>query len=317
MWPTTSSCWAASRPALALRREHARAGALLHDGAWRGGRACDDHGACGCAEHAQRGQRRAGDDQVVRHQLPLPGARVHRPHHSSTWPASACLPRWPRPRRWAIRVKAVLLGPLSFLWLGKIQGARALTACRLLDSCCPCTAAVLARLKAQGVEWVQIDEPILGLDLPGGWRHALRAALLAAGHVGAPKLLLATYFSPLEENLSLACQLPVAGLHVDAVRAPQELVSVCRLAAAAQGAVGGRRRRPQHLAHRPGRGPGRAAPRWPSGARASCGWRRRARCCMCRSAWPARRTLDAEVRSWLAVRHWKSSTSCACSEAAP
>ena len=122
------------------------------------------------------------------------------------------------------RVKAVLLGPLSFLWLGKSKAA-GFDRFSLLESLLPVYETLLARLKAQGVEWVQIDEPILGLDLPDAWRHAFEPSYWQLSR-SAPKLLLATYFSPLAENLRLACQLPVAGLHVDAVRAPDELVGV-------------------------------------------------------------------------------------------
>ena len=122
------------------------------------------------------------------------------------------------------RVKAVLLGPLSFLWLGKSKEP-GFDRFSLLEQLLPVYEAVLARLKAQGVEWVQVDEPILGLDLPDAWRHAFEGAYWQLAR-SAPQLLLATYFSPLAENLRLACQLPVAGLHVDAVRAPEELVGV-------------------------------------------------------------------------------------------
>jgi len=122
------------------------------------------------------------------------------------------------------RVKAVLLGPLSFLWLGKSKVA-GFDRFSLLELLLPVYEAVLARLKAQGVDWVQIDEPILGLDLPDAWRHAFEPSYWQLAR-SAPQLLLATYFSPLAENLRLACQLPVAGLHVDAVRAPDDLVGV-------------------------------------------------------------------------------------------
>lgn len=121
-------------------------------------------------------------------------------------------------------VKAVLLGPLSFLWLGKAKDA-GFDRLSLLDQLLPVYGQVLDRLKAQGVQWVQIDEPILGLDLPAPWRSAFENSYWQLNQVGVP-LLLATYFSPLEENLSLACRLPVAGLHVDGVRAPQELASI-------------------------------------------------------------------------------------------
>ena len=119
-------------------------------------------------------------------------------------------------------VKAVLLGPLSFLWLGKAADIDRLA---LLDQLLPVYETILTRLKTLGADWVQIDEPILGLDLPDAWRHAFAPAYWQLARSGA-QLLLASYFSPLQDNLRLACQLPVAGLHVDAVRAPEELVGV-------------------------------------------------------------------------------------------
>lgn len=123
-------------------------------------------------------------------------------------------------------VKAVLPGPLTFLWLGKETGGDArFSRLDLIDRLLPAYGAVLDRLKAQGVAWVQIDEPILGLDLPARWRNAFEAAYWQLNQVGVP-LLLATYFSPLKENLGLACRLPIAGLHVDGVRAPHELTSI-------------------------------------------------------------------------------------------
>ncbi|RID98960.1 5-methyltetrahydropteroyltriglutamate--homocysteine S-methyltransferase [Simplicispira hankyongi] len=121
-------------------------------------------------------------------------------------------------------VKAVLLGPLSFLYLGKEKEA-GLDRLSLLDALLPVYEYILTRLKQQGVTWVQVDEPILGLDLPADWRNAFERSYWQLAR-SAPQILLATYFSPLEDNLRLACQLPVAGLHVDAVRAPHELVGV-------------------------------------------------------------------------------------------
>lgn len=122
------------------------------------------------------------------------------------------------------QVKAVLLGPLTFLWLGK-ERTPDFSRLALLERLLPAYGAVLERLKQQGVRWVQIDEPILGLDLPPDWRNAFEPTYWQLNQAGVP-LLLATYFSPLEENVSLACRLPVAGLHVDGVRAAHELTSV-------------------------------------------------------------------------------------------
>lgn len=121
--------------------------------------------------------------------------------------------------------KVALIGPLTFLWLGKAKDA-GFDRLGLLDDLLPAYCALLSRLKEAGVEWVQLDEPILGLDLPPAWRNAFEPSYWQLGQAGA-RLMLATYFSPLEENLSLACRLPVAGLHIDGVRARQELTSVC------------------------------------------------------------------------------------------
>lgn len=122
------------------------------------------------------------------------------------------------------RAKPVLLGPLSFLWLGKekVAGFDRLT---LLDALLPAYRELLTRLAAADVPWVQIDEPILGLDLPGPWALAFERAYHALRAADIP-VMLATYFAPLEDHLGLACKLPVAGLHVDAVRAGHELQAV-------------------------------------------------------------------------------------------
>lgn len=122
------------------------------------------------------------------------------------------------------QVKAALIGPLTFLWLGKEKTA-GFERLALLEQLLPVYGALLDRLKQQGVTWVQLEEPILGLDLPGAWRSAFESTYWQLNQVGV-NILLATYFSPLEENLSLACRLPVAGLHVDGIRAPHELISV-------------------------------------------------------------------------------------------
>ncbi len=121
-------------------------------------------------------------------------------------------------------VKVALIGPLTLLWLGK-EKAAGFDRLDLLERLLPAYGELLGKLAAAGVQWVQLDEPILGLDLPPAWRNVFESSYWQLAQAGA-RLLLATYFSPLEENLSLACRLPVAGLHVDGVRAAHELVSV-------------------------------------------------------------------------------------------
>ena len=120
--------------------------------------------------------------------------------------------------------KPVLIGPLSFLWLGKEKTA-GFNRLDLLDRLLPVYAQILGWMKTQGVEWVQIDEPILALDLPPDWRAAFERAYHHLNAAGL-KLLLASYFGPLRENLLVALKLPVAGVHVDCVRGGGELAQV-------------------------------------------------------------------------------------------
>ena len=127
------------------------------------------------------------------------------------------------------QVKPVIPGPLTWLWQGKgdafAGGAGDTAKLQLLDALLPVYADVLARLARLGVQWVQIDEPILVLDLPQAWREAFRDVYARLADTPI-KLLLATYFGGLNDNLATALSLPVAGLHVDLVRAPNQLPHV-------------------------------------------------------------------------------------------
>lgn len=121
-------------------------------------------------------------------------------------------------------VKPVLLGPITWLWLAKsdVAGFDKLV---LLEKLIPVYRQLLNRLVAQGVTWVQIDEPALVLDLPLPWRNAYEKTYhqLQTNQIN---ILLASYFDSLNGNLSMACTLPVAGLHIDLVRAPDQLIPV-------------------------------------------------------------------------------------------
>ncbi len=122
------------------------------------------------------------------------------------------------------RVKPVLLGPLSYLWLGK-EKAPDFDRLSLLEALLPAYQQLLEALADAGAEWVQIDEPILVLDLPQAWQQAFEPTYHRLQSQSV-KLLLASYFGGLGENLSTAVQLPVAGLHIDAVRAPEQILTV-------------------------------------------------------------------------------------------
>ncbi|AMB86444.1 5-methyltetrahydropteroyltriglutamate--homocysteine methyltransferase [Pseudomonas agarici] len=121
-------------------------------------------------------------------------------------------------------VKPVIIGPLTYLWLGKAKGVE-FDKLELLDRLLPLYGQVFQRLAAQGVEWVQIDEPILVLDLPQAWKNAFERAYNLIQRDPLRKLV-ATYFGGLEDNLGLAANLPVDGLHVDLVRAPEQYPTI-------------------------------------------------------------------------------------------
>lgn len=121
-------------------------------------------------------------------------------------------------------VKPVLIGPLTYLWLGKAKGGE-FDRLDLLERLLPVYGEILQRLAAQGVEWVQIDEPILVLDLPQEWKSAFERAYNLLQREPLKKLI-ATYFGGLEDNLGLAASLPLDGLHIDLVRAPEQYPTI-------------------------------------------------------------------------------------------
>jgi 5-methyltetrahydropteroyltriglutamate--homocysteine methyltransferase len=120
--------------------------------------------------------------------------------------------------------RPVLIGPITFLRLAKTtDGSDPLA---LLDAFLPAWTDLLGALADAGADWVQVDEPALVLDLDPSWQEAYRRAYaFIAGH-SRVRILLATYFGALGDNLALATSLPVAGLHVDLARAPEQLGAV-------------------------------------------------------------------------------------------
>jgi 5-methyltetrahydropteroyltriglutamate--homocysteine methyltransferase len=122
-----------------------------------------------------------------------------------------------------IHTRPVLLGPVSFLMLGKSKSPK-LKPLSLLDQLLPVYEEVLWRLAHAGADWVQVDEPVLALRLP---QETLAAMESACARLSAAsdqiRVCLATYFGDLAENLPAVLKLPVAAIHLDLVRAPEQL----------------------------------------------------------------------------------------------
>ncbi|KAJ7904631.1 cobalamin-independent synthase [Mycena olivaceomarginata] len=126
-----------------------------------------------------------------------------------------------------VTTRPVVLGPVSFLVLSKAskEAPAGFQPISLLPKLLPVYKTLLTDLKAAGAEWVQIDEPILVLDTAAALEKQYTTAYEALSPI-APKILLTTYFSRLDSNLSFVAKLPVAGLHIDLDRAPGQLDEV-------------------------------------------------------------------------------------------
>ncbi len=120
--------------------------------------------------------------------------------------------------------KPVLVGPLTFLALSKERQTDGQPGSRLayLERILPVYVEVLERLRDMGVRWVQCDEPVLATDLAPEWLTAYRTCYEALAAPGM-SLLVATYFGSVADRAELLASLPVAGVHLDLVRAPEQL----------------------------------------------------------------------------------------------
>jgi len=123
-----------------------------------------------------------------------------------------------------VQPKAVLIGPLTYLYLGK-ETEQGFDRLSLLPRLLPVYTHILAKLADLGVPWVQMDEPALALDLPSQWIEAFGRAYDAFKGI-AIKVLLATYFDAVDSHASRLKRLPVDGLHIDLCRAPDQLGAI-------------------------------------------------------------------------------------------
>jgi 5-methyltetrahydropteroyltriglutamate--homocysteine methyltransferase len=125
-----------------------------------------------------------------------------------------------------IVTKPVIIGPVSYLLLGKEKEA-GFDKLDLIKKLLPVYLQVLAELKEQGAEWVQFDEPFLVLDIDEKAKKAYEYVYAEIKkHFPQLKVLVATYFEGLKDNLALAVSLPVKALHIDLVRCPEQLDEV-------------------------------------------------------------------------------------------
>ena len=128
-----------------------------------------------------------------------------------------------------VKAKPVIIGPLTYLALGKAKDGSDRLA--LLPRLLTVYSELLDSLAAAGVEWVQIDEPILVTELAADWQQAFNLAYHQLKSCQA-KLLLATYFGQLQDNQYLLANLPVAGVHIDAINGREDILPLLGMLAA-------------------------------------------------------------------------------------
>ncbi|MFD1771847.1 5-methyltetrahydropteroyltriglutamate--homocysteine S-methyltransferase [Sphingobacterium suaedae] len=125
-----------------------------------------------------------------------------------------------------IETKPVLIGPITYLLLGKEKEA-GFSRIDLIDNLLPVYEEILTKLAAAGAQYVQIDEPYLALDIDDATR-ALYGSVFEKLAAAAPsvKLIVATYFEALRDNEEIALKLPVHALHLDLVRGEDQLDTI-------------------------------------------------------------------------------------------
>ena len=121
-------------------------------------------------------------------------------------------------------IKPTLVGPLTLLWLGKKKEEFGCRVATLLPKLLPAYAQLLRELAAEGVDWIQIDEPILAVDAPQAYLDAFPTVYKELANTGT-RIIIGTYFASVAEHLELLKNLPVHGLHIDAVRAPEQVAT--------------------------------------------------------------------------------------------
>ena len=126
------------------------------------------------------------------------------------------------------KTKPVLVGPVTYLLLGK-EKETGFNRIELIDRLLPVYIEILKELESKGAEYVQIDEPSLCTDLSPEAKDAYRKAFDAIRKATRLKIILTTYFGPLADNAALAAGLGADILHIDLVRAPEQVGSIAAL----------------------------------------------------------------------------------------
>lgn len=111
------------------------------------------------------------------------------------------------------KIKPILIGPITYLWLGKTKEEK-FDKLSLLPSLLSVYQEIIDIISTKNINWVQIDEPVLTLELPSEWIQAFLKTYQKL-HNGKIKLLLTTYFDDIHHQLDIIKQFKIDGIHVD------------------------------------------------------------------------------------------------------
>jgi 5-methyltetrahydropteroyltriglutamate--homocysteine methyltransferase len=140
--------------------------------------------------------------------------------------STKCIREFYEAKQLGINAKPVLIGPISYLLLGK-EKEPGFHRIELLDALLPVYIELIQKLEDQGATWIQFDEPFLTMDLSHQEKKAYHKAYdVFRKKFPALKILVSTYFECTGENLGLTSVLPVDCLHLDLVRCPSQLEDI-------------------------------------------------------------------------------------------
>lgn len=124
-------------------------------------------------------------------------------------------------RKTGVRFKPTLIGPVSLLHLGKSKEEN-FSPLALLPKLITTYQQIIEELSQAGAEYIHLDEPILALFLQNDWLEAFKESYQTLS-LAKTKLIIGTYFASVVEQQVLLKHLPIAGLHLDLIRAPEQL----------------------------------------------------------------------------------------------
>ncbi|MHA8059010.1 5-methyltetrahydropteroyltriglutamate--homocysteine S-methyltransferase [Aquirufa nivalisilvae] len=126
-------------------------------------------------------------------------------------------------KEYGINAKPVLLGPVSYLLLGKEKEA-GFHRISLIENLLPVYLEILNKLVEAGVNYIQFDEPCLSLNLNKLEQEAISTTYQEiSNRFPDLHIILASYFECYGQNLQTVLNLPVETLHLDLVRCPAKL----------------------------------------------------------------------------------------------